>query len=79
MVGVEIVDREHWVSGQFAPPASAEMARRIQRQALRFGLILEAGGRFNSVLRFLPPLIVTAANVDEILARFTAAVRAAET
>ncbi|MGH8611782.1 MAG: hypothetical protein ACREYF_07000 [Gammaproteobacteria bacterium] len=54
------------------------MAMRIQRQALRCGLPLEIGGRFNSVLRFLPPLIATAADVDEILTRFTAATRLAE-
>ncbi|MGH8594514.1 MAG: diaminobutyrate--2-oxoglutarate transaminase [Gammaproteobacteria bacterium] len=78
MVGVEVVNREHRGSAQFAPPASAEMAMRIQRQALRCGLVLEIGGRFNSVLRFLPPLIVSAADVDEIVTRFSAAVRVAE-
>jgi diaminobutyrate-2-oxoglutarate transaminase len=34
------------------------------------------GGRFSAVVRFLPPLIVTAAQVDEISTIFAAAVRA---
>lgn len=35
------------------------LARRIQRSALEHGLILEVGGRDDSVLRLLPPLNVT--------------------
>jgi diaminobutyrate-2-oxoglutarate transaminase len=39
---------------------------------------VERGGRFDSVVRFLPPLIVGPSEIDEIAARFCAAVRAAE-
>ncbi len=41
-------------------------------------LILELGGRHNSVVRFLPPLIVTAEQIDTIATIFSEAVKAAE-
>lgn len=40
-------------------------------------MILELGGRHGAVLRFLPPLIFSAAEIDEISARFRTALRAA--
>ncbi|MCX7899599.1 MAG: diaminobutyrate--2-oxoglutarate transaminase [Methylocystis sp.] len=75
MVGAEIVDVEAVSSG--APPPSPQLARRVQRECLRRGLILELGGRFGSVARFLPPLIVMSEEVDRILERFHDAVVAA--
>ena len=65
MVGAEIVDpqrQDRW--GR--PPHDGVRARRIQQECFQRGLILEVGGRHGSVLRFLPPLIVTAAEVDAI-------------
>jgi diaminobutyrate-2-oxoglutarate transaminase len=65
MVGAEIVgpdSRDRW--GR--PPHDGARARRIQQECFRRGLILEVGGRHGSVLRFLPPLIVTEAEVDQI-------------
>jgi diaminobutyrate-2-oxoglutarate transaminase len=78
MVGVEIVDREGQKERMFSPPGFPEMARRIQQEALRRGLILELGGRGGSVVRFLPPLIVTSAEIDRITEIFSDAVMAAE-
>jgi len=60
MLGVEIVDR------QTGAPGSV-LARRIQRGALERGLIMELGGRDDGVIRFLPPLNVTRATVDQAL------------
>ncbi len=75
MVGVEIVDG----ASEGAPrPAAPETARRIQYECLRRGLILELGGRFASVVRFLPPLIVNSNEIDAILDRFQAAVNAVD-
>lgn len=54
------------------------MACRIQKEALRRGLLFELGGRVDSVVRFLLPLVVEPADIDEIAPRFSAAVRAAE-
>ena len=65
MVGAEVVDpdsRDRW--GR--PRHDGARARRIQQECFRRGLILEVGGRHGSVLRFLPPLIVTEAEVDRI-------------
>jgi diaminobutyrate-2-oxoglutarate transaminase len=65
MVGAEIVDpdrQDRW--GR--PPHDGARSRRIQQECFQRGLILEVGGRHGSVLRFLPPLIVTAAEIDAI-------------
>jgi diaminobutyrate-2-oxoglutarate transaminase len=53
------------------------LARKIQAQCLRRGLIVELGGRQGGVVRFLPPLIVTADDVDRIALIFSDAVAAA--
>jgi diaminobutyrate-2-oxoglutarate transaminase len=53
------------------------MARSIQTQALRRGLIVELGGRHDVVVRFLPPLIVTPEEIDKIADIFSDAVQAA--
>jgi diaminobutyrate-2-oxoglutarate transaminase len=57
MWGVELADP---LDGR---PAG-KLARRVQANALRQGLILEAGGREDCVVRLLPPLNVTAEVVD---------------
>jgi len=41
-------------------------------------LIIEIGGRFDSVVRFLLPLIVTAEKNDSIREIFSASIQAAE-
>ena len=78
MIGAEIINREAEPDGRGSYPADAAMAQRIQAQALRLGLILELGGRHNSTVRFLPPLIVTAEQIDTVAAIFAEAVKAAE-
>lgn len=44
---------------------------------LRHGLIIELGGRHSSVLRFLPPLIVTGQQIDQVLDIFAVALKTA--
>ncbi|WP_084144024.1 diaminobutyrate--2-oxoglutarate transaminase [Methylocapsa acidiphila] len=73
MIGVEIVDPAAPTKDGAPPPCSPGIAQKIQRNCLQRGLIVELGGRSGSVVRFLPPLIVTAEQVDEIAARFDAA------
>ncbi|MNP87172.1 Diaminobutyrate--2-oxoglutarate aminotransferase [compost metagenome] len=51
----------------------------VQRECLKRGLILELGGRQGAVVRFLPPLVITAEQVDEVAARFGRALTAAVT
>lgn len=78
MLGVEIVDAKAAPDRLGVHPPCRELARRIQAECLHRGLILELGGRQGSVVRFLPPLIVTAGEVDRIAAIFQDAVKAAE-
>src|SRR6266542_5570432 len=61
-----------------ARPSDGGLAHRVQAECLARGLIVELGGRHDAVVRFLPPLIVTAGQVDDIAERFAAAVEAAE-
>ena len=60
MIGMEMVDPE---TGEPAP----ETALKIQRAALDRGLILELGGRFDTVVRLLPPLNVSRETLDQAL------------
>lgn len=77
MIGVEIVDPSAEPDHRGSYPADAAMARSIQTQALRRGLIVELGGRHDVVVRFLPPLIVTPEEIDKIADIFSDAVQAA--
>lgn len=63
MLGMEIVHREERDhSGQRRP--DGVRAKALQQACLRRGLILELGGRHGAVVRFLPPLIVSAEEID---------------
>ncbi|SEI01927.1 diaminobutyrate aminotransferase apoenzyme [Halobacillus karajensis] len=77
MIGVEIVDPSGKPSVRGSYPANPELTSRIQRECFDRGLILEDGGRYGAVLRFLPPLIITEKQVDEILSIFHDALAAA--
>lgn len=78
MIGVEIVNPQGKANARGIYPQHPLMARQIQAECMRRGLILELGGRHSSVVRFLPPLIVTAEQIDRIGEIFQAAVKAAE-
>ncbi|WPN45847.1 MULTISPECIES: aspartate aminotransferase family protein [unclassified Pseudomonas] len=80
MLGVELVDPAGALDALGHPPAFARLAPLVQRECLKRGLILELGGRHGAVVRFLPPLVITAAEVDrvgEIFGRALAAATAA--
>ncbi|MGQ7890496.1 aspartate aminotransferase family protein [Paenibacillus sp. WC2504] len=77
MVGVEIVNAKAALDRLCHYPQYPELARRIQQECFNRGLILEVGGRHSSVMRFLPPLIVTQQQLDEIARLFSEAVHAA--
>ncbi|MFC4098569.1 diaminobutyrate--2-oxoglutarate transaminase [Paenibacillus xanthanilyticus] len=78
MIGVEIVDPRGGQDSLGSYPAHPELAKAIQQGCLRRGLILELGGRHGSVVRFLPPLIVTDEELETIAEIFHDAVREAE-
>ncbi|MOA30517.1 Diaminobutyrate--2-oxoglutarate aminotransferase [compost metagenome] len=77
MIGVEIVNAAGKLDALGHYPADTQLASRIQQECLSRGLILEVGGRHSAVMRFLPPLIVTENQIDEISELFSAAVYAA--
>ncbi|MFP3336202.1 diaminobutyrate--2-oxoglutarate transaminase, partial [Pseudomonas sp. SIMBA_064] len=52
-------------------------ARAIKLNCFDNGLIIETGGRHGSVLRFLPALTITEAQVSSVLERFEDAVSTA--
>jgi diaminobutyrate-2-oxoglutarate transaminase len=70
MIGVEIIDPRKQPNAIGSYPAYGELAKAIQRHCFERGLILEVGGRFSSVIRFLPPLIITREQLDDVLERF---------
>lgn len=63
MMGIEIVNPDA-TNPLGQPQADGERAIAIQRAALERGLIIEKGGRHGAVLRFLPPLIISAQQID---------------
>jgi diaminobutyrate-2-oxoglutarate transaminase len=77
MIGVELVDPRAAPDALGTRPAAPAFAARVQRECLRRGLILELGGRHGSVARFLPPLIITAEQIDEVTRIFAHALDAA--
>ncbi len=76
MIGVEMVDPNQPQSSNGSYPANSELASQIQRECFKRGLILEVGGRHGAVVRFLPPLIITEKQVDEVITIFRQAVQA---
>lgn len=76
MIGVEIVDPRGPLDTLGRAPQSSEIASAIQQECLKRGLILELGGRHGSVVRFLPPLIIEAEQIDHVARIFGKAVKA---
>ncbi|HWL67162.1 MAG TPA: diaminobutyrate--2-oxoglutarate transaminase family protein [Geminicoccus sp.] len=72
MWGVELADPRD------GSPAGA-VAREVQADCLRRGLIVECGGRDDCVVRLLPPLNVTEEVVDAACSILVAAITAAST
>lgn len=66
MLGVEMIDPTRKPDSAGQPPHGGDMARAVQSEAFRAGLILETGGRHGSVLRFLPPLTISDAEIDQV-------------
>lgn len=78
MIGLEIVEPDAPANAIGARPAAPELARRIRAECLERGLIVELGGRHDAVVRLLPPLVITEAQVDTVLARLADATQAAQ-
>jgi diaminobutyrate-2-oxoglutarate transaminase len=65
MLGMEIVDPTGPCTAG-AYPTHGRLASALQLACLRRGLIIELGGRDGSTMRFLPPLIITEAEIDHV-------------
>jgi diaminobutyrate-2-oxoglutarate transaminase len=65
MLGMEIVDPSR-NDGAGRPVADGERARKLQRACLERGLIVELGGRHGATVRFLPPLIISEAEIEHV-------------
>ncbi|ASK64060.1 diaminobutyrate--2-oxoglutarate transaminase [Virgibacillus phasianinus] len=78
MIGVEIINPMKQPNGIGSYPAYTDLAKKIQQECFSRGLILEVGGRFDTVIRLLPPLIISKEQIDEVLQRFSEAITSAE-
>ncbi|MCW7539372.1 diaminobutyrate--2-oxoglutarate transaminase [Aquabacterium sp. A7-Y] len=76
MLGMELVDPDA-PPGRGRPPQDGVMARLLQQHCLRQGVILELGGRHSAVVRLLPPLIISAEEVDVVAERIARALQGA--
>lgn len=77
MIGVELVNPAGGPDARGALPPAPELAARVRAACLRRGLIVELGGRYDSVLRLLPPLIITDEQAEAVLDRLADAIAAA--
>jgi len=71
MVGIEFTGIDH-------KPAAATVAS-VQKACLDRNLLLLTCGTYGNVIRWIPPLVVTAAQIDDALAIFNEAVAASGT
>jgi diaminobutyrate-2-oxoglutarate transaminase len=78
MIGVELVDPDAAPDACGARPAAPALARAVRDECLRRGLIVELGGRHDSVARLLPPLVMTDHQADVVLSRLAESIAAAE-
>jgi Aminotransferase class-III len=72
MIGAEIVDPSA-APDELAPGRRRFLAAGLRAAALRHGLLVELGGRDDTVLRLLPPLTLTDAEAALVLDRLAAA------
>ena len=77
MIGVELVDTTGEPDPRGTLPPAPRLAAEVRAQALRRGLIVELGGRLDSVLRLLPPLTMTDDQAETVLDRLSDAIHAA--
>ena len=72
MIGIELVrDRE-------TKEPWSEMAARVRSECFKRGVVIEVGGHFGNVARFLPPLVITRELMLGGVEIFVESVRAAE-
>ncbi|MFC4405500.1 diaminobutyrate--2-oxoglutarate transaminase [Haloarchaeobius iranensis] len=76
LLGVEFVDPDADWQGAGPHAPDGDRAEAVQAACFDRGLIVELGGRDSATVRFLPPLTISAVEVDEVASIFDAAVEA---
>ncbi|ELY65185.1 diaminobutyrate--2-oxoglutarate transaminase [Natrinema versiforme] len=66
LLGMEVVDPAGDPDSLGHFPADGDLASAVQSAAFDRGLVIETGGRRGSVVRFLPPLTISASRIDEV-------------
>ncbi|PJE96828.1 aspartate aminotransferase family protein [Streptomyces carminius] len=74
MIGVELVDPAGTPDACGALPPAPDTAVRVRSAALERGLIVELGGRYDSTVRLLPPLVITDEEAEAVLDRLADAI-----
>jgi diaminobutyrate-2-oxoglutarate transaminase len=74
MIGVELVEPEGEPDSCGARPAAPRLAAEVRAACLDRGLIVELGGRHDSTVRLLPPLIITDEQAEAVLDRLADAI-----
>lgn len=74
MLGVEFGDPDAEWQGAGPHAPDGDFAKAVQAECFDRGLIVELGGRDGATVRFLPPLIVSELQIDEIATIFDEAV-----
>lgn len=77
MIGIEIVKPNEAQDHMGCYPADGELSALLQKKCFEAGLILERGGRHGCVLRLLPSLLISDAELDVFLDKFEQALLAA--
>jgi len=77
MLGLEVVAPGSVPDVTGARPAAPALAQRVRAEALGRGLIVELGGRHDSVVRLLPPLTISDEQADSVIERLAGAIVAA--
>jgi diaminobutyrate-2-oxoglutarate transaminase len=78
MLGTEIVDPDGSADTRGVRAPAPSLARRIQRSCYDKGLLVEVGGCYGNVVRFLPPLIIEAEDIERSVEIFGSAVLESE-
>lgn len=76
--GIGLMFGIEYVKDKLNKEPFAEMATKVKKECYKNGLIVESGGYYNNVIRFLPALITTQSIAENGLAIFERANKLAE-
>ncbi|MEV0148876.1 MULTISPECIES: diaminobutyrate--2-oxoglutarate transaminase [unclassified Nonomuraea] len=74
MIGVELVDPTGTPDACGAFPAAPRTAAAVRAACLERGIIVELGGRYDSTVRLLPPLVISDEQAETVVDRLADAI-----